>query len=86
MVDLSFIFLLRLEIYYQYSFQKLLTNWIFFAYRVIYFWNKLPNQIKNSKRLKKKKIEIELNDFRNNGKKKNLRDFSFLGTIRRITL
>ena len=43
----------------------------FFANRVIYFWNKSPNQIKNSNSVKK--IKIKLDDFRKNGKKKNLR-------------
>ena len=43
----------------------------FFVHRVIYFWNKLPIQIKNSKSVKIFKIESD--DFRNNDKKKNLR-------------
>ena len=37
-----------------------------FANRVIYFWNKLPNQIKNSNNVKK--IMIKLDDFRKNVK------------------
>ena len=36
----------------QFSLQQ--TNWIF-AKRVIYFWNNLPNQIKNSNNETKKK-------------------------------
>ena len=51
MVDIFSIFLLKMEIYCQDRFKKLslLTNWILiFAHRTIYFWNKLPNQIKNS--------------------------------------
>ena len=71
MVDSFSIFLFTLEIYCQDRFQKLnlLTNQIFFANRVIYFGNKLPNQIKNSSSVKH--FKIKLDDFRNNGKKKN---------------
>ena len=42
----------------------------FFANRVIYFWNKLPNQIKNSNSVEN--FKIKWNGFWNNGKKKNL--------------
>ena len=73
MIDIFWVYIFELEIYYQGRFQKLslLTNWIFLAKRVISFWKKLPYQIKNSIRVKSTKIK--LNDFRNNGKKKNLR-------------
>ena len=43
----------------------------FFAYRVVYFWKKFPNQIKNSSSVKK--TEIKLDGFRKNGKKKKLK-------------
>ena len=33
-----------------------------FAYKIIYFWNKLPNQIKNSTSVKN--LKIKLDDFR----------------------
>ena len=42
----------------------------FFAIRVKY---KLPNQIKNSNRVKK--IKNKLNDFKNNSKKRNLKGY-----------
>ena len=50
MVDIFSIFVFEMEIYCQDRFQKpsLLTNWNFFANRAIYFWYKLPNQMKNS--------------------------------------
>ena len=35
------------------------TNQFFFANRVIYFWNKLPNQIKNTNNVKKFKIKLD---------------------------
>ena len=41
-----------------------------FPNRAIHFWNKLLNKIKNSNSLKN--FKVELDDFRNNGKKKNL--------------
>ena len=44
----------------------------FFANRIIYFWNKLPNQMKSSNSVKKTQ-QIILDDFRNNIKKKYLR-------------
>ena len=40
-----------------------------FANRVTYFWYKLPNQIQNSNRVKK--FKIELDEFKNVSKKKN---------------
>ena len=51
--DIFSIFLLEMENYCQDRFQKLslLTNWIFSTNRVIYFWTKLPNYIKNRKRV-----------------------------------
>ena len=56
MVDIFSIFLLELKINYQDRFPKLslLTNgFFFFANRVIYFRNRLPNQIKKDKECKK---------------------------------
>ena len=46
----------------------------FFANRVIYFWNKLSNQIKNSNSIEN--FKIKLYHFRKNCKKKNLRGYS----------
>ena len=43
----------------------------YFANRVIYFWNKLYNQIKNSNDVKE--LKIELDEFINNVMKKNSR-------------
>ena len=55
------IFLLKLKIYYQGRIQKLslLTNCIFW---LIYFGNKLHNQIKNSDSVKS--FDFKLDDFR----------------------
>ena len=80
MVDIFSIFLFEKKIYCQDRFQKLSlqTNWIFFANRVIYLWNKLSNKIKNNNN--RKNFKIELDDFSNNGKKKEFKR-SFLGTI-----
>ena len=78
MVDIFWIFLLKQEIFYQSRFlpkqvsKKLINQLDFYANRMIYFWNKMSNQIKNSNGIKK--FKIELDDFMNNGKKKNLRD------------
>ena len=44
----------------------------FWANRVKYFWNKLPNKIKNCNGVKKQTL-IKSNEFRKNGKKKNSR-------------
>ena len=66
MVDILAIF--PIESYRQERFQKLnlLTEWIYFAIRVIiYFWNKLPNQIKNS--ISVWHFKIKLDNFRKNG-------------------
>ena len=53
MVNIFLTFLIKLEIYGQGRLQKLTINQLdFFAIRVIYFWNKLPNQIKNSNSVK----------------------------------
>ena len=85
MVEIFSIFLLQLEIFCQNRFQKLtlLDNWIlkiffrffiyffFLSYRVIYFRNKLSNQIKNSNRIEN--FKIKLDGFRKeNGTEKNL--------------
>ena len=45
-----------MEIYCQNTSQKLnqLTEEIFLVKRVIYFWNKLPNQNKNSNKINEK--------------------------------
>ena len=45
----------------------------FFANKVIYFWNKLPNQIKDSN--SEENFKIELDDLRRNDKKKSLRGY-----------
>ena len=37
----------------------------------VYFWNKLPNQIKNRNRIEK--FKIKLNDLKNEVQKKNLK-------------
>ena len=57
MVDIFSIFLFKLKTFCQDRFQKvsLPTNWI-------YFWNNLPNQIKNSYSVGICKIELD--DFR----------------------
>ena len=72
MVEIFSIDLLKLKIYSQDRFQKWnrRTNWIFFANGLIYFWNKLPHQIKNSNNLRN--LKIKLDNFRNNWEKKNL--------------
>ena len=76
-------FLIRVDIFFIFSSQNVIlpsrqilkaksTNQLdFFDNRVKYFWNKLPNQIKNSNRIEN--FKIKLDDFRKNGKKKNLR-------------
>ena len=58
MVDIFLIFFLKLEIYCLGCFQKLLTNRMFFVNKVIYFWNKLSNQIKNSNCVEHFKSEL----------------------------
>ena len=68
-VDIFSVFLLYWYFFCQDRFKRLsLTNWFFFAHTVIYFGNKLANQIQNSKNLKE--FQIQLNDFRNSDKKK----------------
>ena len=76
MVDIfSLIFLLEMEIYCERRFLKL-SQLDFSAYRVRYFSNKLPNQIKNINSLKEFKIKFD--GFTNNGNKKKLKGhFSF---------
>ena len=61
MVDIFSTFLLELEIYCQDRFQKLSlqTNWNFFDNIVLYFWNKLPNKIKNSYIVENFKIKLD---------------------------
>ena len=57
---------------------SLLTNWIFFANRVIYFLNKLPNMIKNSQSVKIFKIKLDGNpppQKKNPLRQKNLREY-----------
>ena len=49
--------------------QEYITD--FFAHRIMYLGNQLPNQIKNSNSVEH--FKIKLDGFRNNGKKKNLR-------------
>ena len=73
MVDIFSIFLLEHEIYCLGRFQKLslLAHWIIFANKVIYFWNKLPNQIKNG--ISVQNFKVKLDDLKKNAKKKNLR-------------
>ena len=56
----------------QISKTKSINQLYFFANRVIYFLNKLPNQIKNGSSIKY--FKIELDKFRNEGKKKKLRE------------
>ena len=72
-VDIFKIFLLQMEIYNQSRFQKLSlwTNSTFLQI-VIYFRNKLLNQMKNSNNVKKTNDWIEWFQ-KINGKKKNLR-------------
>ena len=54
----------------QISKTKSINQLDFFANRVKYFWNKLPNQIKNSDSVEN--LKIELDEFR----KKNLEEIS----------
>ena len=56
----------------QISISKSINQLDFFVNRVIYFRNKLPNQIKNSNSIQN--FKINLDDFRKNSKKKNLRE------------
>ena len=69
MADIYLIFLLEMEIYCQDRFSKLslLTN--LFLLNIIYYWNKLPNQIKTSVKSFKNKLDY----CRKYVKKKNLR-------------
>ena len=75
MVDIFSIFVFEMEIYCQDRFQKpsLLTNWIFFANRAIYFWYKLPNQIKNRNGVKK--FNIEFGHFRKKLQEKEFKKY-----------
>ena len=79
MIDIYLVFLLEIDIVFQDTFQKisLLTNRIFLANKIIYFWNKLSNQIKNSDSVETSKIK--LNYFR---KEKKIK--VFLGIIKYI--
>ena len=61
MLDIFSIFLLKLEIYYQdISKTKNTNNWIFFANKVIYFWNQLRYEIKNNYSVEKSSNLIKL--------------------------
>ena len=46
----------------------------FFVSRMIYFWNKWPNQIKNNNSVKNLRLNWMISE-KKNGKKKNLRTF-----------
>ena len=71
-LDIFSIFLLKLKICCQdISKTKSTKQLNFLSNRIINFRNKLPNQIKNSKSVKN--FKIKLDDFRKNGKKKNLK-------------
>ena len=73
MADIFALCVFELRIYCQGRFQKLslLTNWNYIF--LIYFWNKFPNQIKNSNNVKK--LKAKLDGFIKNGQKKNLRGY-----------
>ena len=60
MVHIFSIFLLELEIYCLDKFQNYVYEPIGF-FRAMYFWNKLPNQIKNSNSVEN--LKIKLDDF-----------------------
>ena len=72
MVNMFSIFHLEMEIYCQDRLKKITSihQFNFIAYRIIYFWNKLPNQIKNGNSVENFKIKFD--DFWKKGKKKNL--------------
>ena len=76
-------YLIKLEFYNQDRFEKLslLISWVFFADRVIYFWNKLPNKIMN--RYSVEILKLHWMNSKNYGKKKKFK-WAFLGTIRWI--
>ena len=75
MVEIFSIFLLKVEIYNQSRLQKISINHFFLI--VIYFWNKLPNQIKNSNSIK----NLRLNSMISKIMVKKEFKRAFLGTI-----
>ena len=79
MVNIFLIFLLKVEIYGQDRIQILS---LLFANRILYFWNILPNRIKE--RNCWKHFNIKLDDFRKNGMKKNPRG-QFLELLDKLT-